>query len=196
MEHLTFWWLDSLTFLSIPRIVSHSVNIFHVLAVVFSFSYLINFIFAAENAIEEEYSEKEQEKPLLEDHVKGNLPTVTTINEKRSNYQKKNADDSKSRSAEGSANRNVEGIELASEVCPFGLAKNLEKQICIIPSRKKSKCPKSRLIKTQTVFLFVIFFYESIRIHSMLTCFLLQSNKNHFDCEKGGKSVEHIVSRR
>lgn len=111
---------------------------------------------AAENAVEGEYNENEQEKPLLEQHEKRNETTVTTSFEKRSDFRQKNVDDPKSRSVEGSTNRNVEGIELASEVCPFGLAKNLEKQICIIPSRKKSKCPKSRL-KLQTAKLLLIF---------------------------------------
>ncbi|XP_031631573.1 uncharacterized protein LOC116345922 isoform X2 [Contarinia nasturtii] len=107
----------------------------------------------SENAVEGEYSEKEQEKPLLEEHENGNVPTVTTSYEKRSNYRKKNADDSKSRSAEGSTNRNVEGIELANEVCPFGLAKNLEKQICIIPSRKKKSSGRPSFLKLVTLIL-------------------------------------------
>lgn len=91
---------------------------------------------ATENAAEGEYNEKEQTKPLLESHE----ATITTTYEKRSNYRK-SIDDSKARTTEGTSIRNVEGIELANDaVCPFGLAKNLEKQICIIPSRKKSKC--------------------------------------------------------
>lgn len=90
-------------------------------------------------------------KPLLEQEGKRTEATVTTSFEKRSNFRSKSVDDTKSRSMEGSTVRNVEGIELANDaVCPFGLAKNLEKQICIIPSRKKSKCRKSRF-QLQTI---------------------------------------------
>lgn len=108
----------------------------------FLFGFTSWFQLAAENAPEGEYHESEQEKPLLEQRDKRNEATVTTSFEKRSNFRKKSVDDQKCRSVEGNSTtaRNVEGIELASEVCPFGLAKNLEKQICIIPSRKKSKC--------------------------------------------------------
>lgn len=51
---------------------------------------------------------------------------------------KKSVDDVLHRSTDRFATTNVDGIDLANneEVCPFGLAKNLEKQICIIPSRK------------------------------------------------------------
>lgn len=76
-----------------------------------------------------------------------NAPTISTTYEKRHSLRK-SIDETKARPAESTAVRNnVEGIELASDaVCPFGLAKNLEKQICIIPSRKKSKCPITAFI--------------------------------------------------
>lgn len=98
---------------------------------------------ATENAPDGEYNENEQTKPLLEKHHQQQRDTVTTAYEKSNNYRKKNSDESiKQRTTDISTVRNVEGIELANDaVCPFGLAKNLEKQICIIPSRKKSKCP-------------------------------------------------------
>lgn len=103
---------------------------------------------AIETAPEEEYTEKEQSKPLLENSEMRNAPTVSTSYEKRHSLRSKSIDETKGRTAEGTAVRNnVEGIELASDaVCPFGLAKNLEKQICIIPSRKKSKCPITAFI--------------------------------------------------
>lgn len=102
---------------------------------------------AIETAPEEEYTEKEQTKPLLENSEMRNAPTISTAYEKRHSIRK-SIDETKGRTAEGTAVRNnVEGIELASDaVCPFGLAKNLEKQICIIPSRKKSKCPITAFI--------------------------------------------------
>lgn len=99
---------------------------------------------ATENAPDGEYNENEQTKPLLEQHhQQQQRDTITTAYEKSNNYRKKNADETiKQRTTDISTQRNVEGIELANDaVCPFGLAKNLEKQICIIPSRKKSKCP-------------------------------------------------------
>lgn len=108
---------------------------------------------ATENAAEGEYNEKEQTKPLLESHGSRNEATITASYEKRSQNFRKSIDDTKARPTEGTAIRNVEGIELANDaVCPFGLAKNLEKQICIIPSRKKSKC----LTFNHTLFIFII----------------------------------------
>lgn len=107
---------------------------------------------------------------MLENRENRNEAIVTTSYEKNSNFRKKSVDDTKFRSAEGSAVRNVEGIELANDaVCPFGLAKNLEKQICIIPSRKKSKCPhtlynnNNQYIYTFTLNTFS--FANSIEIH-------------------------------
>lgn len=107
----------------------------------------------------------EQRKPLLDQHHRQDEITAKQAHDKRSNYRAKSIDETKARPREGSAVRNVEGIELANDaVCPFGLAKNLEKQICIIPSRKKSKCPTQHyfiliLFYSHSVFLF-IFFYQ------------------------------------
>lgn len=120
---------------------------------------------ATENTVEGEYNEKEQTKPLLEPEKRAEA-TVTTSFEKRSNYRSKSVDDTKTRSMEGSIVRN-EGIELANDaVCPFGLAKNLEKQICIIPSRKKSKCRKSRFQMQIKLFFFCVHFFSLKNIHS------------------------------
>lgn len=143
-----------------------------------NFQKCLNFYLAAENAAEGEYHESEQEKPLLEQREKRTEATVTTSFEKRSNYHKKSVDDTKSRSVEGSATRNVEGIELANEVCPFGLAKNLEKQICIIPSRKKSKCLTSRFINAKTDFfqtseLYQFFVFSFLNMFNLFCRFFL-----------------------
>lgn len=96
-----------------------------------------------ENAADNEYTESEQSKPLIEKNK-----SAGNANEMRRNYEKQNTLNRKSIGEavnrplkRSSTLPNDEGIELANDgVCPFGLAKNLEKQIQIIPSRKKSKC--------------------------------------------------------
>lgn len=140
---------------------------------------MIKFVFicsclATENAAEGEYNEKEQTKPLLEHRENRNEAIVTTSYEKRSNFHRKSVDDTKNRSMEGSAVRNVEGIELANDaVCPFGLAKNLEKQICIIPSRKKSKCPHTLYIQKLYIDIFKTVLFCLLPVDSVFFLYAL-----------------------
>lgn len=56
--------------------------------------------------------------------------------EKRNSFVNTSRRDSKYRSVDRIASTNELNIANNQEVCPFGLAKNLEKQICVIPNRK------------------------------------------------------------
>lgn len=96
---------------------------------------------ATENTVDGEYNESEQSKPLLEKsrYTDDAPPTIVNFDKRNSN-KRKSTEEAINRPNDACVVPNVEGIELANDaVCPFGLAKNLEKQICIIPSRKKSK---------------------------------------------------------
>lgn len=96
---------------------------------------------ASENTVEAEYTESEQSKPLLDKsrYTDDAPPTIVKF-DKRNSIKRKSIEEAINRPNDACVVPNVEGIELANDaVCPFGLAKNLEKQICIIPSRKKSK---------------------------------------------------------
>lgn len=69
---------------------------------------------------------------------------------------------------------NADGVEISNEVCSFGLAKNLEKQICIIPSRKKSEC--------------TLLFLSFVAIHGWATAWSREQLKfhlNHIEHEHG-----------
>lgn len=62
----------------------------------------------------------------------------SAVERRQSFVRSKSVTDPKLRSSDRFSSANIDDIDLANneEVCPFGLAKNLEKQICVVPNRK------------------------------------------------------------
>lgn len=91
----------------------------------------------------------------------------SALDRRQSFMRSKSFNDPKQRSTDRFSTANLNDIDLANkeEVCPFGLAKNLEKQICVVPNRKS----KSSLQST----------FPIIDIHN-------NSNK-HFFLESSGR---------
>lgn len=119
------------------------------------------YVEATENTVDGEYTESELSKPLLEKsrYTDDTPPTIVKNYDKRNSIKRKSTEEAINRPNDACVVPNVEGIELANDaVCPFGLAKNLEKQICIIPSRKKSKFSATN--PTQFTRMPPIFFFQ------------------------------------
>lgn len=96
---------------------------------------------ATEYAEEEIDEESEQSKPLIDGKKMAETKFGSRKNsamEKRHSFMSKSINDPKNRSSDRYSSTNIDDLDIANneEVCPFGLAKNLEKQICVVPNRK------------------------------------------------------------
>lgn len=87
--------------------------------------------------------ENEQSQPLIDgkklsDRSNISRKNSSTLDRRQSFMRSKSLNDPKLRSTDRFSTANIDDIDLANkeEVCPFGLAKNLEKQICVVPNRK------------------------------------------------------------
>lgn len=100
---------------------------------------LLVLISATEYAEEEMDEDNEQSKPLIDENMSSDARYAYRKNsamEKRNSFINKSRRDSKYHSADRVASTHELDIANNQEVCPFGLAKNLEKQICVVPNRK------------------------------------------------------------